>query len=159
MIFCNWKEINIKEKIKQGRVICLDYGLKRTGVAISDLGWEIATPIKVIETNVLLQRLKQILDEYKVVLIVVGVPVALNGGVNGTQQSIVNNFCEILNNEINIDILQYDERLSTVAANRLLSESNMNWRKKKNNIDKVAASFILQGLLDNINYCNKTTIL
>ena len=42
MIYSNWKEINIQEKIKQGRVLCLDYGLKRTGVAISDTGWEIA---------------------------------------------------------------------------------------------------------------------
>ena len=152
MIYSNWKEIDIKEKIKQGRVLCLDYGLKRTGVAISDLGWEIATPIKVIETKVLLQKLQSILNEYKVGLFVIGVPIALNGGINGIQHNIVNDFIIKLNNTISIDILQYDERLSTVAANRFLSESNMNWRKKKDNIDKIAASFILQGLLDTINY-------
>ena len=156
MIHSNWKEIDIEAKIKQGRVLCLDYGLKRTGVAISDLGWEIATPIKVIDTKVLLQKLQTILNEYKVGLFVIGVPIALNGGINGAQHNIVNDFISKLNNTINIDILQYDERLSTVAANRFLSESNMNWRKKKNNIDKIAASFILQGLLDAINYqlCN-----
>lgn len=156
MIHSNWKEIDIEAKIKQGRVLCLDYGLKRTGVAISDLGWEIATPIKVIETKVLLQKLQPILNEYKVGLFVIGVPIALNGGINGAQYNIVNDFISKLNHTINIDILQYDERLSTVAANRFLSESNMNWRKKKNNIDKIAASFILQGLLDAINYqlCN-----
>ena len=130
MIYSNWKEIDIKEKIKQGRVLCLDYGLKRTGVAISDLGWEIATPIKVIETKVLLQKLQSILNEYKVGLFVIGVPIALNGGINGIQHNIVNDFIIKLNNTISIDILQYDERLSTVAANRFLSESNMNWRKK-----------------------------
>ena len=155
MIFSNWKEINIQEKIRQGRVLCLDYGLKRTGVAISDAGWKIATPIKVIETSLFFLKLQLILNEYKVVLIVVGIPIALNGGVSGIQQNIVNEFLNKLHDKTNIDILQYDERLSTVAANRFLSESNMNWRKKKNNIDKVAASFILQGLLDNINYCLK----
>ena len=155
MIFYNWKEINIQEKIKQGRVLCLDYGLKRTGVAISDTGWEIATPIKVIETSLFFLKLQLILNEYKVVLIAIGVPIALNGGVNGTQQQIVNEFSNKVHDKTNIDILQYDERLSTVAANRFLSESNMNWRKKKENIDKIAASFILQGLLDNINYCIK----
>lgn len=152
MIYNNWKEIDIQSKTKLGRALCLDYGLKKTGVAVSDTGWEIATPIKVIETCVLLQKLKKILDEYKVGLLVIGVPIALNGGTNGIQQSIVNEFTNKLQEEINIDILQYDERLSTVAANRFLSESNMNWHKKKNNIDKVAASFILQGLLDTINY-------
>lgn len=152
MIYSNWKDIDIKSKVKQGRVLCLDYGLKRTGVAISDSGWEIATPLIVIETNLLLQKLQLILNEYKVGLFIIGVPIALNGGINGIQHSIVNDFTSKLNNTFNIDILQYDERLSTVAANRFLTESNMNWRKKKNNIDKVAASFILQGLLDTINY-------
>lgn len=152
MIYNNWKEINIQSTIKQGRALCLDYGLKRTGVAVSDLGWEIATPLKVIETNILINKLRAILNEYTVGLLVVGIPIALNGGINGNQQRIVNGFINQLHNIIGIDILQYDERLSTVAANRFLSESNMNWRKKKENIDKVAASFILQGLLDNINY-------
>lgn len=152
MIYYNWKEINILEKIKQGRALCLDYGLKRTGVAISDAGWEIATPIKVLETSLFFLKLQVILNEYKVSLLVVGIPMALNGGIDGTQHSIVNEFTNQLHNKTNIDILQYDERLSTVAANRFLSESNMNWKKKKNNIDKVAAGFILQGLLDNINY-------
>ena len=74
--------------------------------------------------------------------------------VNGTQHGIiVSDFTNILQETMSIDIFQYDERLSTITDNRLLSESNMNWRRKKNNIDKVAAGFILQGLLDNINYC------
>ncbi len=152
MIYNNWKEINIKSKIKQGRAICLDYGLKRTGVAISDSGWEIATPLKVVETSILLQKLQTIINEYKVGLIVIGIPISLNGGFDGIQHNIVNDFTNILQETINIDILQHDERLSTVAADRFLSESNMNWRKKKDNIDKIAASFILQGLLDTINY-------
>ena len=152
MIYNNWKEINIKSKVKQGRVICLDYGLKRTGVAISDTGWEIATPLKVIETNILINKLQAIFKEYTVGLLVIGIPLALNGGTNGNQHNIVNDFTEQLHSIINIDILKYDERLSTVAANRFLSEANINWRKKKENIDKVAASFILQGLLDTINY-------
>lgn len=152
MIYINWKEIDIINKIKQGRVLCLDYGLKRTGLAISDLGWQIATPLKVIETGILINTLKLIFNEYKLGLLVIGVPVSLNGGTNGTQQNIVNEFTNKLQEIINIDILQYDERLSTVAANRFLSEANMNWRKKRKNVDKVAASFILQGLLDTINY-------
>ena len=152
MIYSNWKEIDIKSKVKQGRVICLDYGLKRTGVAISDTGWEIATPLKVIETNILINKLQSIFKEYTVGLLVIGIPLALNGGTNGNQHNIVNDFTEQLHSIINIDILKYDERLSTVAANRFLSEANINWRKKKENIDKVAASFILQGLLDTINY-------
>ena len=152
MIYSNWKEINIKDKIKQGRALCLDYGLKRTGIAISDSGWEIATPIKVIETKALIDKLQLILKEYKVGIFVVGIPLSLNGRENGIQCNIVNNFIKQLMALINIDILKYDERLSSVAANRFIMESNVNWRQKKNIIDKVAASFILQGLLDAINY-------
>ena len=153
MIYSNWKDIDIKDTIKQGRALCLDYGLKRTGVAISDAGWEIATPIKVIETNLIIQKLNILFSEYNIGLIVIGVPVALNGGYNGTQHEIVNDFTNQLHEIINLDILQYDERFSTVAASRILNEYEMTWHKKRSNIDKIAASFILQGLLDNINYC------
>lgn len=148
----NWRLV-----ITSGRAVYLDYGNKRTGVAISDASWTIATPLTVLETTNIFNGFLKILKEYKVGLIVIGIPLALNGGLHGLQHEIVNNFSEELQNCLNnarteIPIMQYDERLSTVAANRTLAEFDLSIKSKKKNIDKVAASFVLQGLLDRVKY-------
>ena len=148
----NWHSI-----MASGCAIYLDYGNRRTGVAISDASWTIATPLTVLETTDVLNGLLKILKEYRISLIVIGIPLALNGGMHGQQHEIVNNFSENLQaflnkNNFAIPIMQYDERLSTVAANRVLADAELSIKGKKKRVDKVAASFVLQGILDRVKY-------
>jgi putative Holliday junction resolvase len=95
----------------------------------------------------------KIISEQSVKIIVVGAPIALNGGSSGKQFEKVKRFSERFNilldqNLLDVKILYWDERLSTVAANKILTEANMTFANKRKNIDKVAASFILQGFLN-----------
>ncbi len=148
----DWKKV-----IATGCAVCLDYGNKRTGIAISDASWTVATPLKILETSKIYEGLSKILQQYKIGLIVIGIPVALNGGVHGKQHKIVNEFAQQLQkflseNAFNLPIMQYDERLSTVAASRALSNAEFSIKKKQKRIDKVAATFVLQGVLDRIGY-------
>ena len=143
--------------VASGCAIYLDYGNKRTGVAISDASWTIATPLIVLETSNIFDGLLKILREYKISLIIIGIPLALNGGVHGQQHEIVNEFSEKLQkllskNNVSIPIMQYDERLSSVVANRVLVEAELSIKGKKKRVDKVAASFVLQGILDRVKY-------
>ncbi len=148
----NWELITNK-----GRVLCLDYGNKRTGVAISDQIWSIATPLTVLDTANVCNGILNILKDYKVSLIVVGMPLALNGGMDGKQLKIVEKFTEKLQDFLNknnfaIKIIMHDERLSSVVANRVLSEADFTIKKRKKNVDKIAACFVLQGFLDKVRY-------
>ena len=141
--------------IYKKRVLCLDYGNKRTGIAISDLDCSIATPLRVIETINIYSELLNVVKEYSIGVIVVGMPLALNGGDNGLQHKLVNNFSDKLQKflkDFNIRIIQYDERLSSVVANRVLSEAEFTTRQRRKNVDKIAACFILQGFLDRVRY-------
>ncbi|MDR1391290.1 MAG: Holliday junction resolvase RuvX [Holosporales bacterium] len=153
----NPKELCYREYIGKFRVLCLDYGDERIGIALSDLNWIIASPIKVLKSHGVYPGIFQLIAEHSVGIIVVGAPKSLSGGSFGKQFIKVGKFTEKLDeliSEKNIDvcIVYWDERLSTVAANRFLSESELSPLKKKKSIDKVAASFILQGFLDYMNF-------
>ena len=131
------------------RVLCLDYGDKRIGLAISDINWMIASPLKVLESHGVVKDLLKVANENNAGVVVVGAPKALNGGDSGKQLEKVKKFVEKLNELLPEKIILFwDERLSSVAATRFLDEAKISLSQKKKNIDKVAASFILQGVLD-----------
>ncbi len=132
------------------RALCIDYGDKRVGVAISDINWKIASPLVILESHGVYNRLLEIINEQKVGVIVIGAPLALNGGTSGNQLEKVKKFVENLEKKIEKPIIMWDERLSTHGANRLLTNACITKSKRKNYIDKVAASFILEGFL---HYC------
>ncbi|MDR3224427.1 MAG: Holliday junction resolvase RuvX [Holosporales bacterium] len=134
-------------------MICLDYGDKRIGVAVSDIDWQIASPLVVLQSHGCFNGIFEIINEYCVLVVVVGLPISLGGKERGAQLEKVKKFIEKLNELIekkNIDVVIYsvDERFSTVAANRILENSGLSRTAKKRHVDKVAASFILQGVLD-----------
>lgn len=128
----------------------LDIGAKTIGVALSDeLGWT-AQALEVIQRKSLSQeikRIKEILNEYQVDEIVVGLPKNMNGK-EGEQAKKVREFTEKLQAGVNLPIMTWDERLTTVAAERTLLEGDLSRAKRKKIIDKVAAQIILQGYLD-----------
>ncbi len=140
-----------KKKItKKTRLIGLDLGSKRIGVAICDEHQVIATPFKTIQKDnfdKFLNELKLIIEENNIGGIIVGNPINMDGSFGAASQS-VNDVCSNILKNINIPISLWDERLSTIAAFNLSSQLDIKVSKKIKNIDQNAAAFILQGFLD-----------
>ncbi len=136
------------------RIMGLDVGDKTIGVALSDpLGWT-AQGLKTVQRTGIkkdLQKLGEIIKEYDVKKIVVGLPKNMDGTI-GPQCQKVLEFNERLGKRFSdIEIIQWDERLTTVAAERTLIEADVSRKKRKEVIDKIAAVHILQGYLDRIS--------
>ena len=133
-----------------GRIMGLDIGDKTIGVAVSDLMGLTAqgvTTIKRVGKKKDIEAIKQIIAETQVNKIVSGLPKNMNGTV-GPQGEKVQKFCVLLKEETNLPIEFWDERLSTVAAERSLIEGNVRRENRKKVIDMLAAVIILQGYLD-----------
>jgi putative Holliday junction resolvase len=135
------------------RLIGLDLGSKRIGVSICDEKQLIATPFKTINRNSLhelISELKVIIDENDIKGIVIGNPLNMDGSLGRSAQSVKDTSQKIEEN-INIPICLWDERLSTVGAFNLSSQLDINVSKREKKIDENAAAFILQGAIDFLN--------
>ena len=136
------------------RIMGLDVGEKRIGIAISDpLGWTAQGHSVLIRKglNLDLLRLAQICSEYGIERIVLGLPLNMNGPL-GPKAAEVKELGQILEQEIGLPIDYWDERLSTVSAQRVLLEGDVSRRKRKQHIDKLAAVYILQAYLDRLGH-------
>lgn len=135
------------------RILGLDIGDATIGTAISDpMGWT-AQGIRTIRRTGIKSDFKEIIniiEEYKVEKIVAGLPINMNGTMGPSSEKI-KNFCEKLNVATGIEIIFQDERLTTVAATRVLLEADVSRKKRKQVIDTVAASLILQTYLDKLS--------
>ena len=135
------------------RLIGLDLGSKRIGVSICDEKQLIATPLKTINRNTLselISELKVIIDENNIKGIIIGNPLNMDGSSGKSAQSVKDTSQKIEEN-INIPICLWDERLSTVGAFNLSSQLDINVSKREKKIDENAAAFILQGAIDFLN--------
>ncbi|MDC3024795.1 Holliday junction resolvase RuvX [Candidatus Pelagibacter sp.] len=135
------------------RLIGLDLGSKRIGVSICDEKQLIATPLKTINKNrltELISELKVIIDENNIKGIIIGNPLNMDGSSGRSAQSVKDTSQKIEEN-INIPICLWDERLSTVGAFNLSSQLDINVSKREKKIDENAAAFILQGAIDFLN--------
>ena len=135
------------------RLIGLDLGSKRIGVSICDEKQLIATPLKTITRNTLnelIVELKAIIDENNIKGIIIGNPLNMDGSSGRSAQSVKDKSQKIEEN-INIPICLWDERLSTVGAFNLSSQLDVNVSKREKKIDENAAAFILQGAIDFLN--------
>ncbi len=153
MIIDSPKELCYSDYISNGRALCFDYGDKRIGLAISDINWQIASPFKTLSSHGIFNYVFDIFKEYDVNTVIIGAPRTLSGISAGKQFEKVKKFAlkleELIEKyKLNLNIIYWDERFSSVAFNRYFDEAEMSVSKRKNNIDKVAASFILQGFLD-----------
>lgn len=134
------------------RTMGLDLGSKTLGVAISDaMGWT-AQGIETIKINEAqkdfgLKRLGQLIEEYEVSKIVIGFPKNMNGTI-GPRGEASQAFAKRLEDKFKLPSHLWDERLSTMAAERVLLEADVSRSKRKQVIDKMAAVMILQGFLD-----------
>ena len=140
-----------KSKVSDGsRIIGIDLGSKRIGIAISDGNQKIATPYKTLEkikSSKLIEDIKSIIKENDVKGIIVGNPINMDGSYGKSSQS-AKDIAINLADKINIPVCLGAERLSTVGAFNLSSELDINVSKREKDIDKFAAAFILQGALD-----------
>ncbi|MCM3130001.1 MULTISPECIES: Holliday junction resolvase RuvX [unclassified Paenibacillus] len=132
------------------KILGLDYGDRRIGVAISDaFGWT-AQGLEVIERRRdgdEFGRINELVRENEVSEIVVGLPKNMNGTV-GPRGEICMEFAEKLRETLDLPVHLWDERLSTVSAERTLVEADVSRKKRKKVVDKMAASLILQNYLD-----------
>lgn len=132
------------------RIIGLDIGDKTIGVAVSDLLQLTAQGLTTIKRESKIKdyaALEEIINEYDAKKIVVGLPKNMDGSI-GPQGEKTIKFAEKIKNKFKVEIIYQDERLTTVSAERILIQGDMRRNKRKDVIDKVAATFILQTYLD-----------
>jgi putative Holliday junction resolvase len=142
-----------KKQTTKTRLIGLDLGSKRIGVAISDENQKIATPFKTLQNNGLknlISDLLVIIDENKIGGIIIGNPINMDGSFGKASQSVTD-ISKNISKSVNINVSLWDERLSTVGAFNLSSQLDINVSKREKKIDQNAAAFILQGALDFLN--------
>lgn len=131
-----------------GRVLGIDYGTVRVGIALSDPTQCLASPLGVIEnTPSGLNQIIALLAEHEIETIVVGLPRHMNGSY-GSATEKVRKFIETLKMKTNVPIVEWDERWSTVSAHSALREAGLNAKQRKGRVDQVAAGIILQNYLD-----------
>ncbi|WP_436877996.1 Holliday junction resolvase RuvX [Mammaliicoccus sciuri] len=139
----------------KNRIIGLDVGSKTIGVAVSDaMGWT-AQGIDTLRINEEnedfgIDQLIKIMDEYDVDTVIIGLPKNMNNSIGPRGEASIQ-FKDLLQQERpELKMVMWDERLSTVGAERTLLEADVSRKKRKKVIDKMAAVFILQGYLDSI---------
>ena len=144
----------LKDKLaSNARLIGLDLGTKRIGIAICDDRRKIASPYKTIEyknMDYLVNELKNIIKDNNIFAVIIGNPINMDGSFGKSAQSI-NDKAKVIEKELDLIIAMWDERLSTSGAFNISSNLDINFSKKKKNIDEKAAAFILQGALDYLN--------
>ena len=130
----------------------LDVGSKRIGIAISDeLGWT-AQGVKTLDRRHKesdLTEIRDIADQYGVEKIVVGLPKNMDGSL-GPQAEMALGFVQELREILDIPIITWDERLSTVEATKILIKGDLSRKKRKQKVDMIAAGLILQSYLDSL---------
>lgn len=132
------------------KVLSVDYGDVRTGIAISDVREILASPLCVIEQSYqpkLVDRIVQIVEENKIEKIVIGLPRNMDGSY-GYRCDECRSLGDAIAQKIDVDIFYEDERLTTVMAHNVLSDNNVRGNKRKQTVDAVSAVMILQSFLD-----------
>ena len=142
------------------RVLGLDYGSVTVGVAVSDALLLTAQGVEVIrrkqETKLrqTLARIEELIKEYEVDRIVLGYPKNMNNTI-GVRAQKSEEFADMLRRRTGLEVILWDERLTTVAAHQVLDQGGLNYQEKALVVDKLAAVLILQGYLDRLHFMKK----
>ena len=137
----------------KSRLIGVDMGSKKVGISISDENIKIATALKTVDykgIEHLTNEIDVIVKENNIKAIIFGNPINMDGTEGASSQSVKDKI-KLIGKKINLPMILWDERLSTVGAFNLSSQLDINVSKRAKNIDKNAAAFILQGVLDYLN--------
>lgn len=142
------------------RIMGLDFGSKTVGVAVSDLLMVTAQGVEIIrrkEENKLRQtyaRIEELVKEYDVEYIVLGYPKNMNNTI-GERAIKTEEFMQNLKRRTGLEVILWDERLTTVAADRAMLEGGLRREERKEYVDMIAAVFILQGYMDSLSINNR----
>lgn len=139
------------------KILGIDYGEKRIGLALSDISNTVARSLKVLKRNATrswLGEIKAIVDKNKIEKIVIGLPKNMNGSI-GEKGKEVLAFVKVLGKVVRVPIVTWDERLTTVSAEKVLLQAELSRKKRKDILDKLSACIILQNYLDSIEYNQK----
>lgn len=141
------------------RYLGIDLGSKTVGLAMSDLTGTIASTFKTIffsneDYLSTIDEIKHIVEEYDIKKIIIGLPKNMNNTL-GERAIITTNYAKLLEEHLNIPIIMFDERLTTVISNSILIEADMSRKKRKKKVDGVAAQIILQDYLNKEKYENE----
>ena len=133
-------------------ILAVDYGAKRTGIAVCDKLQILASPVCVLtewNAEALAEKIIDIAKEKKAEKIVVGLPKNMDGS-KGFRAEACEALGDLIKNKCDIPVVFWDERLTTVSAHRILSENNVRGKKRKSVVDSVAAEIILQNYIDSM---------
>lgn len=157
MAICNPSDL--KSLIRKGdRLLGLDVGTKTIGMALSDTRLMLATPLGTLRRTRFrddVQRLRAEIARHQVGGFVVGLPISLDGS-EGPRVQGVRQFAKNLLAEIDLPLAFWDERFSTAAVERQMIEADLTRKRRAEIIDRVAAAYILQGLLDRLSRLDET---
>lgn len=137
---------------KEGRLLGLDVGDTTIGLALSDLRRSIATPLSTIERKKFskdIEQLKIIVTEHKIAGFVIGYPINMDGS-NGARVQSTQTFVSNLGKHFDLPMLFWDERFSTMVVEKMMIEADMSRKRRAELVDKLAASYMLQGYLDKV---------
>jgi putative holliday junction resolvase len=132
------------------RLLGIDYGLERVGFALSDPLGITAQPFETLARTgdkQVCRRVAELVEAYEVGEVVVGLPLDMSGA-HGEAAEQVRRFVDRLRNYVRVPVTLWDERLSSTAAERALTEQNVRGKRRRELVDQIAAALILQGVLD-----------
>lgn len=143
------------------RLVSIDFGLARIGIAISDERQVIAFPLEVVacskKVSTTIQSVLEVFEKaqknYECIIsqIIIGLPLMMNGS-HGLLADETKNFSELLKAKVSVPVILWDERLTTVQAERILREAGLSRKKRTKHVDNVAAVVILQNYLDYLKF-------
>lgn len=139
------------------RIMGLDFGSKTVGVAVSDPLFVTAQSVEIIrrksenKLRQTLARIEELIEEYEVEKIVIGLPKNMNN-TEGERVEKSREFAEMVFRRTGIEPIMWDERMTTISADRVMMESGIRRENRKDYVDAIAASFILQGYLDSLKF-------
>ncbi|MEK6747328.1 MAG: Holliday junction resolvase RuvX [Pseudomonadota bacterium] len=150
MLIENQEEFT-KNLPKEGRILGLDVGQTTIGMALSDVRRSIASPLSTIERGKFskdVEKLSLVISTHKICALVIGYPINMDGSKGARAQSTIT-FVSNISKKIFLPMLLWDERFSTMAVEKMMIEADMSRQRRAELVDKLAASYMLQGYLDN----------
>ncbi|USO02189.1 MAG: Holliday junction resolvase RuvX [Alphaproteobacteria bacterium] len=141
----------VKIKEQNGRLLGIDYGERCIGLAVSDLSWTVtrALPIADVKKVSIFSYLKELVEREGVKAIIIGDPRHMSGDYGVLSQK-VHQFCQKLSHHVGIPIMRFDERMTSMMAEKHMIADQRSRAQRKGKIDSVAACYILQGFLDSV---------
>ncbi|MBM4304848.1 MAG: Holliday junction resolvase RuvX [Deltaproteobacteria bacterium] len=136
------------------RILGLDIGTKRTGIAIADETLSLASPLHCIEANShqdWLTKLLKVLENYSIEKLIVGIPLNQHGE-EGKDAQRIKKYIALLREQLKFPVIEWDERFTTVQAERALLSTDMSRKNRKQVIDQIAATMMLQSYLDYMRF-------